>query len=270
MNKKGFTLVELLAVIIILALLLTITATKGFGIFNNTKGSIKSQNINAIKEAVNVLMTDLENCDDELEDYDELIEYFEGISSVNNCRDLKEKIANSTTGISINIDTFKDDYIKSNSVINIDTDIIISYDLNNDKAILEKFYALHGIYAFVSNNQGKHNTIAQTTITFKTKSTGKLSFKWKVSSETNYDKLFIKLDEATIINGKSGKKSGNYEVALEKNTIYSLVIQYNKDYSDNSYDDTATISNLNITAELDGNMEINNETPYYFTENISY
>ena len=36
-SKKGFTLVELLAVIVILGIIITITATKGFGAFDNTK-----------------------------------------------------------------------------------------------------------------------------------------------------------------------------------------------------------------------------------------
>ena len=56
MNKKGFTLVEILAVIVILSLVVTITATKGFGTFGNAKNKITKENERIIKESVNVLL----------------------------------------------------------------------------------------------------------------------------------------------------------------------------------------------------------------------
>ena len=44
MNKKGFTLVEILATISILSLIMIIVATKGFGVFDSTKGKINNLN----------------------------------------------------------------------------------------------------------------------------------------------------------------------------------------------------------------------------------
>lgn len=85
MNKKGFTLVELLAVIVILGLVMTIVGTKGFGAFDNTKKAITKQNESAIKEAANVIMTEVKECDEELSK--DIIEHFVGKSKT--CSDLK-------------------------------------------------------------------------------------------------------------------------------------------------------------------------------------
>lgn len=91
MNKKGFTLVELLAVIVILGLVMTIVGTKGFGAFDNTKKAITRQNINAIKESAKVYLTDVIYCDDDI-DTDFVNETKVSLhldESVKNCEDLK-------------------------------------------------------------------------------------------------------------------------------------------------------------------------------------
>ena len=91
MNKKGFTLVELLAVIVILGLVITIVGTKGFGAFDNTTKAITSQNINAIKESAKVYLTDVIYCDDDI-DTDFVNETKLSLNldeSVKNCEDLK-------------------------------------------------------------------------------------------------------------------------------------------------------------------------------------
>ena len=63
MNKKGMTLVEILAVIVILSLIIVIVATGGFGVFDNSKKKIYEETVNQVKESVNVLMVDVQNCD---------------------------------------------------------------------------------------------------------------------------------------------------------------------------------------------------------------
>ena len=91
MNKKGFTLVELLAVIVILGLVITIVGTKGFGAFDNTKKAITRQNINAIKESAKVYLTDVIYCDDDIDtDFvNETKLSLHLVESVKNCEDLK-------------------------------------------------------------------------------------------------------------------------------------------------------------------------------------
>ena len=80
-NKRGFTLVELIVVIAILALVMVIVATKGFGAFDSAKNKIASINEETIKEAAEVVRLDIEYCDDS---NDELLDMF----GVNNCNDL--------------------------------------------------------------------------------------------------------------------------------------------------------------------------------------
>ena len=105
MNKKGFTLVELLAVIVILSLVITITATKGFGAFDNTKKAITKENLNAIKEAANVLAEQIDNCDDDIDSElfkgDDSLAALKGINR--SCDALKEKMS-STDCISVTVD----------------------------------------------------------------------------------------------------------------------------------------------------------------------
>lgn len=116
MNKKGFTLVELLAVIVILGLVMTIVGTKGFGAFDNTKKAITSQNINAIKESAKVYLTDIIYCDDEI-DTDFVNENKASLNldeSVNNCEDLKTYYNTSRT---IPFSFLKDNkYISGNDI----------------------------------------------------------------------------------------------------------------------------------------------------------
>lgn len=102
MNKKGFTLVEILAVIVILGLVMTIVGTKGFGAFDNTKKAITSQNINAIKEAGRVLATQIENCDDDDVNDRKLYESDNRlVKDITNCSELIDKM--SKDGIDVTV-----------------------------------------------------------------------------------------------------------------------------------------------------------------------
>ena len=126
MNKKGFTLVEILAVIVILSLVITITATKGFGVFDNTKNKITEQNKKAIKEGAKVLITEVENCEDDLGDYKDLCNVFEIDNSIcSNCDALKKNI--NTRGVAIS--TLKEkNYISGNDLNDIEGYVNISFD----------------------------------------------------------------------------------------------------------------------------------------------
>lgn len=63
MNKKGFTLVEILAVIALLAIVITLVATKGFGALDNTKTAISKENEKTIIEGAKMLLVEIENCE---------------------------------------------------------------------------------------------------------------------------------------------------------------------------------------------------------------
>ena len=57
MNKKGFTLVELLAVLVILAIVLGITIVSVSGIFNNAKKKSEDAFVATIKDAMEMYLT---------------------------------------------------------------------------------------------------------------------------------------------------------------------------------------------------------------------
>lgn len=61
MKNKGFTLVELLAVIVLLGLVLVITMTNGFGLFNKAKGGINQIEEDNLIEAAKVFLVDVDN-----------------------------------------------------------------------------------------------------------------------------------------------------------------------------------------------------------------
>ena len=112
MNKKGFTLVELLAVIVVLGLVITITATKGFGAFDNTKKAITKQNLKAIKEAANVLATQIDNCDD---DVDSELWTTKSLNMGNNCSELKTQMSKEKGCIETSVDyLISNDYLSDN------------------------------------------------------------------------------------------------------------------------------------------------------------
>lgn len=64
LDKKGFSLVELIGVIALLGLIVVIAATSGLGAFNNAKEKLKKEDEKTIIEAAKVLMTEVLYCDD--------------------------------------------------------------------------------------------------------------------------------------------------------------------------------------------------------------
>jgi len=126
MNKKGFTLVELLAIIVILSLIITIVATNGFGAFNNTKNKINETAKNEIKEGVNVFLTDIEHCDEKLNQ--DILDKFsindDEVPHNGRCDDLQEKargdIETSNNCLEFNLsDIIELGYVSSDAVIDI-------------------------------------------------------------------------------------------------------------------------------------------------------
>ena len=128
MNKKGFTLVEILAVIVILSLIITIVATNGFGAFNNSKNKIKENALKEVGEGVKVLLTDVEYCDEDIND--EILDKFVTLGQITNkkCDLLEEKVSNEPC-LNFNLSDLKslnyvssdaiDDLEESNSIFNI-------------------------------------------------------------------------------------------------------------------------------------------------------
>ena len=68
LNNKGLTLIELLAVMVIIALLLTIAAPKYFGSVNRSRESILRQDLATMREALDKYYGDTGQYPDALED----------------------------------------------------------------------------------------------------------------------------------------------------------------------------------------------------------
>ena len=94
-----------------------------------------------------------------------------------------------------------------------------------------------------STNYNINSSTSQTTITISCPSSCSFSFDYAVSSEPNYDKLTILLDNQTIVNGISGSISNTYNGTLAGGS-HSLVLEYVKDESAKSGDDRAYLSNV--------------------------
>ena len=154
MNKKGFTLVEILAVIVILSLVVTITVTKGFGAFGNAKNKITKENERTIKKSVNVLLEELNNCDDDLKDYEDLSQYFySGADAINSCADLKSKIKGTDASIELK-ELVDNNVINGADIENKDITITIKFDDSAAGTITDIYNAETG-YNFKSNNRCK-------------------------------------------------------------------------------------------------------------------
>ena len=100
-----------------------------------------------------------------------------------------------------------------------------------------------------STNQGV--TSSSSTVTAETlalEAGDKLSFSWKVSSESNYDKLkfFVNNSEIADISGTNGGWT-TYEYTVTSNGNYTFKWEYSKDYSVNTGDDTGWLDDVGVT-----------------------
>lgn len=98
-----------------------------------------------------------------------------------------------------------------------------------------------------STNEGVDNSTSQTTITISVETACKFIFDYAVSSESDYDKLTIKVDGNTVVSNVSGSISNSRTTALSYGT-HTLTLQYVKDASEANGDDCAYISNMRFTS----------------------
>ena len=116
LNEKGFTLVEILAVIFILSLVITVVVTRGFGAFSDTKDSINKEQERLVEEAAKVVGLDIKHCiDDDTAMIDELESLIVGYNPdtvcgtgsdyIGDCECLQKYLE---TGITIDYDEFKE------------------------------------------------------------------------------------------------------------------------------------------------------------------
>ena len=71
-----------------------------------------------------------------------------------------------------------------------------------------------------------------------------VSFDWKVSSESGYDKLTVKVNDYVILNGVSGEQSGTCVYTIPGTGTYNFTATYSKDGSGDTGEDMAQITNF--------------------------
>ena len=91
-----------------------------------------------------------------------------------------------------------------------------------------------------SNNQGKGSSTAALKITAK--KAQKLSFSYKVSTESSYDKFYILLNNKEMVQTSGEGQWTDYSINLS--AADSMVIKYTKDYSGNSFEDTVYLKDF--------------------------
>ena len=106
-----------------------------------------------------------------------------------------------------------------------------------------------------SNNEGMSNSTARSILSFTVNKTSSLTFGYRVSSESGYDKMTIKVDNDIICNEISGNKSvTSINVPLEKGD-HTITLAYMKNNSGNSNNDCGYIYNIAVNGEMMSNSD---------------
>ena len=144
-----------------------------------------------------------------------------------------------------------------------------SKEMNVNIETNEEISETKSITTYTSGNKGVNSSTSTATFKFTTSSAGVLTFDYSVSSETNYDKLTIKINngstDTTLVNAISGTLNGSKEYNLVANTSYTLTASYTKDSSSASGSDQATISNIIITSTLSSDLAYTADATYPYT-----
>ena len=80
-----------------------------------------------------------------------------------------------------------------------------------------------------SSNQNVHSSKSIYTVTYNVRYGSTVNFKWRVSSEKDYDHLTITIDGTAIVSAVSGEQSGEYEMTYTSAGKHKVVVTYEKD-----------------------------------------
>ncbi len=131
MNKKGFTLVEILAVVIVLAIIMIIVIPNIGNVFNNAKDKISDLEKKNIVDASEMIIMEIANCEISVSNYNYLFD-----KNVTKCSEMNDDIIGTVTTTIEKLkekDLFSDPGNKCSGSINITTNnnFKISVDTNN-------------------------------------------------------------------------------------------------------------------------------------------
>lgn len=101
---------------------------------------------------------------------------------------------------------------------------------------------------WVANNRGVNSSTASSTWKVTLSKATNYNIGWRISTETNYDKLTITLNGVTIVNSASGvRTSEQYNSLTLQAGENTIVATYTKDGSNSSFGDMAYIILLPVT-----------------------
>lgn len=103
---------------------------------------------------------------------------------------------------------------------------------------------------YKSNNQSRAGTTATATFTLTPAADGTLTISYKVGSESNYDKLTLKVNGSTVANAVSGNIDWTtHDVTVTSGTAVTVQVSYQKDSSGDQNGDTAYVkwSGVDVT-----------------------
>lgn len=98
----------------------------------------------------------------------------------------------------------------------------------------------------ISNNKGVKSSTAESTWKGYFRTSSPFTLKYRVSSESNYDKLTITLDGMTIVNAISGDGSEKTYTATLSEGVHTLYAKYVKDSSTDKFEDRAFLEFANV------------------------
>ena len=93
---------------------------------------------------------------------------------------------------------------------------------------------------YTSNNSGINASTAQTTLTINVEGSITLKIDWSVSSEANWDKLTIIVDDNNVVDNKSGIQNGVEDIMLSEGE-HTIILKYCKDSSAHKNEDRARV-----------------------------
>lgn len=120
--------------------------------------------------------------------------------------------------------------------------------------------------ALKSTNEGKSSTNSELTINLTSQQAFDLSFDYAVSSEQNYDKLIIKVDNIEVGN-ISGINNSSYSAVLSANIPHTITLIYVKDNAGNKNNDCAYVYNIKAIAHSTHNYTVS--SCYWGEDNAS-
>lgn len=149
-----------------------------------------------------------------------------------------------------------EDYIYGEVKSFVSPDIVIpTFTLTGSGSYPWSKYSSLGHNCLYSSNKGKNGTTSSSSLTINISKSSTLTFKYKVSSESKYDKLSIKLNDAYVANAISGTISNSYTTKLSVGS-HIITLSYSKDNSTSSGDDRGYIYDIALDDVYISNSDI--------------